>query len=196
MEWNLQQIFTPPPIMGVTINTVLLHPVVKTFIFILIALVLIIGTIVFITRKYSFVNALRKAAVLAFFISGLAYAIHADVGWTQWLIKDSHVYGGLDTEGKLLRMEGGHYDFIRRARNILPDTYQIYSSDVAFLWRSEYFLLPKRKKENAQFIIVIADKSSRYDPAKHLYTRDTITIDGVDMVLPYANDAYILRRRQ
>jgi hypothetical protein len=182
--------------MGVTINTVALHPVVKSFIVFLIALVLILGTFVFIARKYRFVNAFRKAVVLAFFISGLAYALHADVGWTIWLTRDLKVYGGLGTEEKLLRMEGGLYDFARRARSILPETYQIYSTDVGFQWRMEYFLLPKRKKENAQFIVVIADEPSRYDPAKHQFTRDKVVIEGVDMVSNFASNAYILRRRQ
>lgn len=182
--------------MGVTINTVVLHPVVRSFIFNLIALVLIIGTFVFLSRKYSFAGAFRKAAVLAFFISGLAYAIHADVGWTTWLTRDFQTYGGLGTDEKLLRMEGGLYDFARRARSILPETYQIYSTDVAFQWRTEYFLLPKRNKENAQFIVVIADESSQYDPAKRQFTRDKMKIEDVDMVSSYAKNAYILRRRQ
>jgi hypothetical protein len=182
--------------MGVTINTVVLHPAVRSFIFILIALVLIMGTFVFLSRKYRFAGAFRKAVVLAFFISGLAYAIHADVGWTTWLTRDFQTYGGLGTDEKLLRMEGGLYDFARRARGILPETYQIYSSDVAFQWRMEYFLLPKRYKENSQFIVVIADESSRYDPAKRQFTRDKVKIEDVDMVSNYARNAYILRRRQ
>lgn len=195
MQWNWEQICTPLPIMGVTINTVPLHPAVKIFIYLLIAVVLVVGTAILIARKNNLKNAVEKSVVIAFFISGLAYAFHADIGWTQWLAADFRSYGGLETEQKMLRMNGGLYDFARRAEQILPDTFQIYSPDTALLWRSEYFLLPKRKREQAQFILVVGDKGARYDPVKREFSRNDAKIENVDMVLPYAQDAYILKRK-
>jgi hypothetical protein len=196
MEWNLQQIFDTPPIMGVTINTVFLHPIARTFLYVFMALALVTATVALLIRKKRFPEALIKASIISFFVSGIVYAAYADIGWSSWLKEDYHAFSGLGTEEKLLRMEGGFYDFIRKARTVLPDTYQIYSTEGAFPWRAEYFLLPKRKKAHAEFIVVIADARSRYDPVKHQLVRDDEKIENVDLALPYAQNAYILRRRK
>lgn len=196
MDLDFQHIFIPPPIDSTTINTIALHPAIRMIIYMLIALVCVTGFIVLLAKKYPISEAISKAAVAAFFISGLTYAIRADIGWTTWLIYDFKIYGGLETEDKLLQMEGKSlHDFIDNSKNILPNTYQIYSTSSGLKSRIEYSLLPKRKEANAEFIVVNEDKLSHFDPVKHLFTRGDETIQDVDMVFFYDDDAYILRRK-
>lgn len=180
---GFQGMFTTMPISGPTINTVLLSPFFITLVYALILLVFII------------VSPIRKAVVVAFFVSGLVWAFHADIGWITWLRDDVHTYGGLNTDQKLLKMEVGIYDFARAAREVLKKDYLIFASDDTLKLRFEYFLLPLRKREQSSDIVVLGDNAAQYDQTTRTFTRGTLTIVDVDPILVYARNAYILRKR-
>jgi hypothetical protein len=195
MDWDIVQVFTPQPITGVTINTVLLHPVMRTFILILSALALFIAMVAFMIRNNPFVSSIKNAFVITFFVSGLAYTLHADIGWTAWLSHDIKNYAGLGIDEKLSRMEGGYYNIIRMMQNYIDDDYQLYCTNEYIGLRTEYFLLPKRKREQARYIIVLADGEARYDQENRTFTRRDITISPVESVFNYAPDAYVLKKK-
>lgn len=196
MEWDFQQMFSPPPIMGVTINTVFLSPEVLLIMYGTMASLLVAGTIFFSMQKNRFVAALKKAAVVAFFGAGLLYAVHADIGWSIWLSDDAWTFSGLDTNAKLTRLEGGIADFSRAAGNILGPEYMIFTSDEYVGWRTEYLLLPHRRRDRADDIVVLADNLSRYDPVARAFTRNDLKVENVEPVLIFAKNAYILRKRK
>ena len=194
MEWDFLSMVTPPPIMGITINTVSLSPSVRLLVYLAIGSVVLLGTLAGISGKKRPAAAFRNAAITAFFVSGMLYALQADTGWTMWLMNDEQAFGGLPTEGKLLKMEGGLYDFVRRARDVVHGDYELYSSDGTAALRAEYFLLPLRKRTEGKYIIVLADNEARFDPRAETFVRGDVRIDHVEPVLLLARDAYILKR--
>ncbi|MGB5218124.1 MAG: hypothetical protein WBN66_07480 [Smithella sp.] len=183
-----------PPIMGATINSVFLSPEFRIILYLLIAVILIFGTLFFIKKKFSPSDAFRKAVLTAFFVSGLLYAVHADIGWITWLVTDIRNYWGLSTEGKLSKMNDGLYEFVLQAKKTVDDDYQIYSSFEYAEKRTQYYLLPLNKRKQAPYIIVIADHEARFDPHTRVFTRGKTVIADVEPVLVFAQDAYILRR--
>jgi hypothetical protein len=194
MNWDLQHIFMTPPIEGVTINSVFLSAEFRIIEYCLIAIILIFGTIYFSTKKFLLPDAFKKAIFTAFFASGLLYAIHADIGWATWLVTDVKNYWGLSTEQKLEKMDGDLYIFALQVKNIVQNDYQIYSSNEYMYYRTQYYLLPLVRHEQAPYIIVIADDQARFYPEKHLFTRGETIITNVEHVLVYAQNAYILKR--
>lgn len=195
MDWDFSELFQTQPIMGVTINTVFLSPSFRQFVYILIALVLAVSAFVLLAQKNRFSDALKKALIISFFVSGVAYAVQADIGWATWLSADLRSFGGLKTDEKLLRLEGPYYDFVRSARSIIKDDYMLFSSDGYMSLRAEYFLLPMRKRDQARYIIVLGDREARFDQAKGIFIRGDVKISSVEPVLIYARDAYILKRK-
>ena len=181
--------------MGVTINTVNLSPAFREVLYILMAVLFVLLTIVFTTNKQKPLSALKRSFVSVFFIAGMLYALHADLGWSTWLATDIRTFAGLTTDEKLLKLEGGLYDFVRKARTVVKDDYQIFSTDSYFAFRSEYFLLPLRKRDNAPYLIVLADDTAHYDQKTRTFTRGDIKVHNVDILLAYAPNAYILVKR-
>lgn len=194
MQWDIQHIFMTPPITGVTINSVFLSPEFRVIVYLLITVILIFGTLAFTKKKFLISDALRKAIIIAFFASGLLYAIHADIGWTTWLVTDIRNYWGLSTEDKLRKMEDGLYEFVLQAKQVVTDDYQIYSSFDYLAKRTQYFLLPLHRREQAPYIIVFADNEARFDPRTRLFTRGEIMIANAEPVLVFNQNIYILRR--
>ena len=195
MTWDIQHIFMTPPITGVTINSVFLSPEFRVIIYILIAIILIFGTLFFATKRYLLPYAFRKAIIIAFFASGLLYAIHADIGWGTWLATDLKNYWGLSTDEKLRKMDDGLYEFVLQAKKIVTNDYQIYSSNVYVYCRTQYYLLPLHRREQAPYIIVIADDEAKFDPRARLFIRGETMIANVEPVLVFAQNAYILKRQ-
>lgn len=183
-----------PPIMGITINTVSLSPEFRAIVYLVIAAALIIGTIAFTSKRYNFPDAFRKSLMAAFFASGILYAVHADIGWGTWLAEDMKKYGGLSTNDKLGAMEGGLYEFALQAQKKVSGDYQVFSSDGYLEHRLQYFLLPQHKREQAPYIVVIADNDARYDPGTRSFTRGAVTVTNVEPILVFAQNAYILKR--
>lgn len=183
-----------PPITGVTINFVFLSPEFRVIAYLLIAIILVFGTLYFTAKKFILPDAIRKAIIAAFFSSGLLYTIYADTGWMTWLVTDVRKYWGLSIEEKLRKMEGGLYEFSLRAKKIINDDYQIYSSSDYVKKRTQYFLLPLHRREQAPYIIVIADNEARFDSHTNLFTHGETMIVNAKPVLFFAENAYILRR--
>ena len=194
MEFNLQNLLSVPPINGITINDVPLSSPLVSFLYVLIAILLFFSVVIYL-KKYNFLFALKKSVIVTLFSVGMIYAIHADIGWSAWLINDSRAFAGLGTDEKLSRMEGGLYDFTLAARKVIDDDYSLYSSDSYLPLRLEYFLLPHRKRDQAKFIVVLVDQEARYDQTTRTFTRGDIKIGQVDPVLVFARDAYILKRQ-
>jgi len=195
MNWDIQHIFMYPPITGVSINSVFLSPEFRIIEYCLIAVILIFGTIYFSIKKFILPDAFRKAIIAAFFASGLLYAIHADIGWATWLVTDVKNYSGLSTEEKLEKLDDGLYEFSLQAKKTITDNYQIYTSNEYMYFRTQYYLLPLLKHEQASFIIVIADDEARFDPHTHIFTRGKTMIANVEPILVFSQNAYILKRQ-
>lgn len=196
MDWDLQNIFAYPPIMGVTINAVFLSPAFRSLLYVLMALVLAVATTYFLGKHVPFVDAVRRSALITFFISGLVYAMHNDIGWAGWIMQDYQKFSGVSTDEKLIRMEGQLYDFALRAGKVIEGNYYItnHSPENYEASRLEYFLLPHRRAEDARYIIVLLDKQARWDSGKKTLTTPTRVFEKVEPVLLYANNAYILKR--
>jgi hypothetical protein len=194
MNWDIQHIFMYPPITGVTINSVFLSPEFRIIEYCLIVIILIFGTIYFLRKKSLLADAFKKSFFIAFFASGLLYAIHADIGWTTWLITDFKNYWGLSTEDKLRKMDGDLYEFAIQAKKIINNDYQIYTSNEYMYFRTQYYLLPLVRHEQASYIVVIADNEAKFDADSHIFTRGATTIPDVKPVLVFAKNAYILKR--
>jgi hypothetical protein len=194
MHWDIQHIFMTSPITESTINSVFLSPEFRIIIYLLIAVLLIFATLYFSAKKIALPDALRKAIIIAFFASGLIYAIHADIGWTRWIITDVKKYWGMSTEDKLRKMDGDLYEFSLQAKKVVNDDYQIFSSNDYAKNRLQYLLLPLHKREQAPYIIIIADHEARFDVRTRLFTRGKVTIVNAKPVLVFAQNAYILKR--
>ena len=194
MEFDLQNLFSTPSINGITINDVPLSSSLLGLLYILMAIILV-GGIIISLKKYTFLTAFKKGGIITFFSVGIVYAIHSDIGWSAWVINDNRSFAGLQTDGKLSRMEDGLYDFTLAVRKVLDDDYMLYSSDSYLPLRMEYFLLPYRKRDQAKYIIVLVDKESQYDQTTRTFTRGDVKIDQVDPVLVFARDAYVLKRK-
>lgn len=194
MNFSIQDLLAAPPIMGVTINTVMLPPSFSSLLYYCIAGVFLGGTILFVLNKYPIYDALKKAAIASLLASGILSAIQSDYVWSTWLTTDARAFSGLSTNDKLVRLEGGMVDFARVARERLGGDYMLYSSQDYLALRLEYFLLPKRKRQEAQYIVVIADEQSNYDQTTKTFSRGDTTIRPVEPLLVYARNAYILKR--
>jgi hypothetical protein len=200
MKWDIQHIFLTTPITGITILSVFLSPEFRSIVYFIIVITLVLGTLFFV-KKYPLTEAVKKGIITAFFTSALVYAIYADIGWTRWLVTDVKNYRGLSTEDKLRKMYDGTYEFSMQAKKAINDDYKIYSSYFQEPRLVEYFLLPLNKRANepymrekASYIVVIKDTEARYDPVLRTFTQGETIIDNVDLVLMFAQDAYILKR--
>ncbi len=194
MEFNLQNLLSTSSINGITINDVPLSSSFVSLLYILMAIILLCSVVISL-KKNVFLSAFKKGVIITFFSVGIVYAIHADIGWSAWLINDSRAFAGLGTDEKLSRMEGGLYDFTLAARKVIDDDYVLYSSDNYLSLRMEYFLLPHRKRDQAKYIVVLVDKDSHYDQTTHTFTRGIVKISQVEPVLVFARDAYVLKRK-
>jgi hypothetical protein len=198
MDWNVfwHNLFLDQPIAGVTINTVYSSPTFRDTIVVLAAVVLAAALVTHVARGRQLPAALRLAALAAFFAAGLAASAHADRTWARWVAADWELFGGRTTEQKLRIQNGPLYDFAVQARSVIPSDYLLPNdgSDNYFARRFEYFALPLRKRPDAPYIVVLADREAQYDPARRTYTRGTLVIPDVQLVIQPAQDAYILRR--
>lgn len=198
MDWTVywRTLFLDQPIQGVTINTVSSSPVFRDTVVIIAGVAFGISLVLFAARGRTFSAAVRRAALAAFFVAGLAAAAHADRTWARWVAADWQSFGGLTTEQKLRVQNGLLYDFAVKARTVIPGDYLLPNdgSDNYFGRRFEYFALPVRKRPQSDHIVVIADKDARFDQARRTYTRGSLVISDVELVLQAAQDAYVLRK--
>ncbi len=196
MEISLEQIFSYPPIMGVTINTVWLSPDFREVLLWLLAFVLCGGLIVFLVRNMPLLQAVRRAALTSFFVGSLVYALHADIGWSSWVVRDYHLLSGKSTDEKVLALEGPLYEFALRSRRVLKTDYSLPNDapDNYLTRRYQYFMLPLQMRPDAPAIVIIGDRSARYDPEAGVYTRGDVVVRNVRPLLLFTQDAYIIAR--
>jgi hypothetical protein len=195
MDFSLQDIFATQPISGITINTVGLSPSFIFFIYVFIAVILVFSGAFFLMKKSSIVSALKKAFIVTFFSAGLIYAIHADIGWSSWLMNDARTYAGLDTAQKLLKMEGAIYALALEAHSRIPRDYMLFSANEYAKLREEYFLLPLRKRDQSDYIVVLGDPDAHYDAVTRTFSRHSLTISPVEPVFMPPGNVYILKRK-
>lgn len=192
----LDNLFLTPPITGVTINCVYNTPALRIAVIAVIITAFIVALVFSQFKGRPFLAALRSAAIIAFFAGGLAYSLHADLGWSRWIAADQQAFAGKTTDEKLRTLEGPLYDFVLRARTVLHGDYMMQNdgSDNYFTRRFEYFLLPLRKREDAPYLVVIGDREAAFDQTSRTYTRRDLVIRGAEPVLLFLQDAYILKR--
>jgi hypothetical protein len=195
MNWSLQDIFVVQPIIGVTINSVFLSPQFRAILYFLIAAIGLSSFYLFFLTMHRGIAAVRRSIFVTFISVGIVSALYADFGWANWFVRDAQTFPGLSTDEKIVRLEGGFADFAIAAKKVLGSDYELYSSNSYMALRSEYFLLPARKRDSATDIIVLADDQARYDPATHTFTHGTMTVSDVEPLLVYAQNAYVLRKR-
>ena len=192
----LDNLFRYPPIAGVTINCVSATPALQTAIVVVVAVAFAAAFIAAQLNGRPLLAALRTAALAAFFAGGLAYSLHADLGWSGWVRTDHRAFSGRTTDEKLRAMEGPFYDFVLKARTSLRGDYMMPNdnSDNYFTRRFEYFLLPLRKRADAPYLVALADREAAFDQRTRTYTRRDLTIRDAEPVLLFMSDAYILKR--
>lgn len=186
--------FTAPPIMGVTINNVPLPSSFRAFVYLFIIVLGVAITVYFLLNGARPGHALKKAALITFFSSGVLYAVQSDYLWSTWLVTDAAAFRGLSTNDKLVRLEGGIVDFAQQVNKTIDGDYMLFSSQDYLALRLEYFLLPKRKRQEAKYLVVAADQQSNYDQKSRVFTRGELKIGPVEPVLLYARNAYVLKR--
>lgn len=185
-----------PLIMGITINTVPISPYFREFLYSLTVAVFLVSIIILIIKKREIIIPVRKAIIITFFISGILYAVYGEICWLRWLIEDWHRFSERTTEEKLLSLEGPIYSFSRAVKDIISDEdYDINMQADYFSLRTQYFLLPSKKRENARFFVILADSGTHFDPSTGILTADGRTIENLELFYQFAPDAYILRRR-
>ena len=195
MQWSWDSLFSPPPIVGITINTVFMPPAFRDLLYLVIGLSLACGMVMFL-KQHPFSSALKRSVVIAFFISGLLYSVRADYGWSTWVSQDLNRLSGLSTGEKLLKLEGPWYDFIRRANDVIPGEYMIYSSNQYFSQRAEYFLLPKRKRTDADTLVILADNQTSFDTKTRVLIRGEVRYENAVPLLLYHPSAFVVRKRK
>jgi hypothetical protein len=195
MEFDIGSLVSTPPLTSTSINTVGLTPAFTLLLYILIAIVLIFTLAFYLMKQSRLLVAVYKASIISFFSVGIIYAVHADIGWSRWLSHEMHAFGGLSTDEKLSALEGGVWEFARIARSTIPDDYVLYASDGDIALRTEYFLLPLRKRELSDYIIVLFDQASHFDSSTSTFTRGDTKIRPVAPVFIVAPDTYILKRQ-
>jgi hypothetical protein len=195
MEFDIGSVVSTPPLTSTSINTVGLTPAFTLFLYILTAVILIVALAFHLMKQSRPLAAVYKASIISFFSVGIIYAVHADIGWSRWISLDMQAFGGFSTEEKLSVLEDGVWDFARTARSLIPHDYVLYSSDKNIALRTEYFLLPLRKRELSDYIIVLFDEASHFDSSTKTFTRGDVKIGPVAPVLIIAPDTYILKRQ-
>lgn len=198
LEALLNNLFRYQPITGVTINCVYNTPALRTAVLIVLATAFAAGLVAAQAKGHLFLAALRRAAIIAFFAGGLAYSLHADLGWSQWLAADHNAFAGKTTDQKLRVLVGPLYDFAHESRKVLQDDYRMPNdgSDNYLARRFEYFVLPLRMRADAPYIVVLGDREATFDRKARTYTRGDMVVRDVDLVLPFMSDAYVLKLRR
>lgn len=199
MDFSITNIFRWLPIEAPTINSVFLPREFTTICYLLIIIVIVLSVLFFVSRKkYTFVNAIKRAILIAFFISGLFYAVHSDIGWTKWIRTDYQQFISKGTEEKLLTLDGPLYDFSMYIKNLISENYTIFSSfsrEDYPVARIEYFLLPLKNKPESNFILILGDKEAVFNPETGTLIKGNVIIKDLALVFKYSDDAYLLTKK-
>ncbi len=198
MEFSIHDILMTEPMHGGTINGWIMIPgsfAILVYAVAVIAIGLTAGYLV-LKEKSHLVPALRKAFVIAFFCAGFLYLIYSERTWYGWFIEDTRTYFGRTTEEKTRMFVGPLFDFIASAKEVINGAdYTLYSSDIATNLMTQYYLLPNRNREKADYIIVLYDKESYYDAGAKTFIRDDRRVNSVDLLYRYDFGAFVLKKR-
>jgi len=195
MNLNLTDLFMIEPMHGGSVNGWIYIP--PSFTIMIYCVIISITTVIavfFIMKKTSLVQAYRKSIVIAFFCSGFLYLVYSERTWYTWVREDLNTYSGYSTEAKTGIFLGPLYDFIRVAREVLQyNDYVIYSSRGATRLKTQYYLLPRRNRVNAKYIIVLYDNDAAYDDRTKTFIRGDMHTENAELLFRSALGAYILR---
>ncbi len=198
MDFGLENIFRWLPIQGPTINNVFLPVEFVILCYVVIISSFFVSLLFLVSKKYGFINAIKKSILLSLFISGIFYAIHADSGWSKWLISDYNSFFSNPTQIKLLRLDGHLYLLSNYLKELIPQNYTIlspYSEDDYPVARLKYFLLPLKSKQDAPFIIVLEDPDALFDPTNGTLTKGDLIINDLEILFRYSDYTYLLIRK-
>ena len=195
MNLNLTDLFMIEPMHGGSVNGWIYIP--PSFTIMIYCVIISITTVIavfFIMKKTSLVQAYRKSIVIAFFCSGFLYLVYSERTWYTWVREDLNTYSGYSTEAKTGIFLGSLYDFIRVTREVLQyNDYVIYSSRGATRLKTQYYLLPRRNRVNAKYIIVLYDNDAAYDDRTKTFIRGDMHTENAELLFRSALGAYILR---
>lgn len=195
MNLNLTDLFMIEPMHGGSVNGWIYIP--PSFTIMIYCVIISITTVIavfFIMKKTSLVQAYRKSIVIAFFCAGFLYLVYSERTWYTWVREDLNTYSGYSTEAKTGIFLGPLYDFIRVAREVLQyNDYVIYSSRGATRLKTQYYLLPRRNRVNAKYIIVLYDNDAAYDDRTKTFIRGDMHTENAELLFRSAFGAYILR---
>ena len=180
---------------GATINGWIFIPpefVITIYLSIIIAIV----AVYFISKGFSSRSALPRSIIIAFFCSGFIYLIYSENTWYKWFAHDMKLFWGHSSEEKTMLFVGQFYDFITISKKYLADdNYTVYSSDYYTRLLYQYYVLPKRNRINAKYILVISDNDIYYDiNAKYLLKGNNI-IANTELIFIYDPRTFILRTK-
>lgn len=197
MKSFLQEFLGIQPISGITINTIFTSTYFTFFLYVIFLISAILITIFTVKKRGALTGSFKKSIILSLLIVSLLYLLHSESVWYNWFINDWKALHGLDKDTKLFRLEGPLYDFALRLKKLIPEDfcYTIYSTDIYFPYRLEYFMLPLKKGAECEYIVVIADEKSLFDPFTGVFSREDKIITNLEPYFFYSEDAYVIRKK-
>lgn len=192
--------FAPDTIIGNTINGwIYFNPVLVVAIYLTIVTLFLI--LIYRWRnKKSLKHAIRMGVVVSFCSVAIIYGLFSEIIWFRWLVTDIKTFHHLKGEAKLFGVEREIYRFIIECKNQLAGRdYSLLSNpgkeDIIeryFRDKMEYYLLPSRKKTNAEYIVVLFDNRVWFDQnTGHLYGNSKMP--KVKLLYMYNSAAYLLK---
>lgn len=202
MDFN--DFFEPDQIIGSTINGWITFPSVCLGLIYLLSAGMLIR--IYLAHRAGQVQTVARTGLALLISTGLFHAAISDLTWTRWLIHDVRKFWGVPNELKPAAMDGDMFQFIMRCRAVIGNkNYILYptakydAEDVMsnyFNRRLEYLMLPARKGAEAEYIIVMLDKSAQYDEkTQSLYVAGRRTAVA-SLLLKYNQGEALLLRKQ
>ena len=196
MSLSLENIFLSLPLNPATINDVFMPPAHRTLHYLIIVSTFGASLAILIAKRTSAGQALKRALLISFFVSGLFSAVYGTNIWVRWVMADAQTFGGLSTEGKLRALDGGLYDMAQRAKPLLGSEYmRSHRSDEYLRQKFRFYVLPARLSDDAPVVVVLNDPSARLDLKRGTLAVNNTTYENIEPLLVYAQNAYIVRRK-
>jgi len=194
MNINLADLLMIEPMHGGSVNGWIYIPWSFTMMIYGVMILLTTAMAVFYLRKKTpLLQAYRKSMVTAFFVAGFLYLVYSERTWYTWVKEDLKTYAGYSTEAKIGIFYGPFYDFIRAAREALQSNdYALYSSQAAARLRIQYYLLPRRNRVNAKYIIVYHPSRATYDDRTQTFIRGDGRTENAELLFRSTAGACIL----
>jgi hypothetical protein len=195
MNLNLTDLFMIEPMHAGSVNGwIYIPPSFTLMVYCVIIGITTVMAVFFLMKKSSLLQAYRKSMVIAFFCAGFLYLVYSERTWYTWVRKDLNTYSGYSTEAKIGICLGPLDDFIRVAREVLQyNDYLIYCPHDGTRLITQYYLLPRRNRVNAKYIIVLHDNDAAYDGRTKTFIRGNRHTENAELLFRPAFGAYILR---